>query len=269
MPPRPAAGPTTRASGTTLTPDPRIQGPANAFGPAAGDYERARPSYPPESIAVLRRELGIGPGTRVCDLAAGTGKLTRLLAATGADVVAVEPVPGMRDQLAETTPEVEVLDGTAEAIPLPDASVDALTVAQAFHWFRFEESLAEIRRVLRPGGGLAILFNERDEREPWVKQWNEAIQWHARVIARYQATDWTALLESNGFERVGATDVGWDQPMTRDLIAARVRSVSYVADEPAAVQQDYVDRVLALVDGFDEPFPLPYLTHLWWCSTPS
>jgi ubiquinone/menaquinone biosynthesis C-methylase UbiE len=249
--------------------DPRIQGPANAFGPAAGDYERARPSYPEAAIAVLRRELGVGPGARVCDLAAGTGKLTRLLAATGAEVVAVEPVPGMRDQLAETTPEVEVLDGTAESIPLPDGSVDAVTVAQAFHWFRFEEALGEIHRVLRPGGGLAILFNERDERAPWVAQWNEAIQWHTRVIARYQATDWTALLEGGGFERVGDAHLDWDQPMTRELIAARVRSVSYIAEEPAEHQQRYVDRVLALVDGFDEPFDLPYVTHVWWCSTPS
>jgi SAM-dependent methyltransferase len=205
----------------------------------------------------------------VCDLAAGTGKLTRLLAGTGAGVVAVEPVPGMREQLTDTTPEVEVLDGTAEAIPLLDRSVDTVTVAQAFHWFRFDDALAEIARVLRPGGGLAILFNERDARVPWVERWNDVIEWHSRVIARYQATDWTALLEAHGFEHLGHADIEWDQPMTRDLVAARVRSVSYIADEPAAVQQDYVDRVLALVDGFDEPFALPYVTHIWWCSTPS
>src|SRR5207248_923565 len=123
-------------------------------------------SYPPESIDVLRRELGAGPGRRVCDLAAGTGKLTRSLVASGADVVAVEPVAGMRDQLSEVLPDIDVLDGTAEAIPLPDDSVDVVTVAQAFHWFKFDEALAEIRRVLRPAtGGLAILFNQRDERE--------------------------------------------------------------------------------------------------------
>jgi len=218
---------------------------------------------------VLRRELGIGPGAKVCDLAAGTGKLTRLLAATGAEVTAVEPVPGMRDQLAETTPDVAVLDGTAEAIPLAESSVDAVTVAQAFHWFRFDEALAEIGRVLRPGGGLAILFNERDERASWVKHWNEAIQWHSRVIARYQATDWTALLEGHGFEQVASTHIDWNQPMTRELLAARVRSVSYIAEEHAEVQQHHVDRVLALVDGFDEPFDLPYVTHAWWCRTPS
>lgn len=252
-----------------LTPDPRLLGPANAFGPAAGDYERSRPSYPAEAIAVLQRELGIRPGTRVCDLAAGTGKLTRLLAATGADVVAVEPVPGMRDRLRATSPDIEVLDGTAESMPFDDDSLHAVTVAQAFHWFRFDDAAREIRRVLRPGGGLAILFNERDSRTPWVARWNEAIQWHARLIARYQNTDWTALLEGAGFVGVGATDVEWNQCMTRELVAARVRSVSYIAEEPPDVQQDYVDRVLALVEGVEEPFDLPYVTHLWWCSTPS
>lgn len=241
---------------------------ANAFGPAAGDYERARPSYPPGALEILRRELGLGPGARVCDLAAGTGKLTRLLVGAGADVVAVEPVPGMREQLRASVPDIDALDGTAEAIPLSDASVDVITVAQAFHWFRFDEALAEIRRVLRAGGGLAILFNERDERTPWVKRWNEVIEWHSRRIAYYQGTDWAALLEGAGFADVGTADVEWDQPMNRELLAARVRSVSYVAEQPPEVQQDYVDRVLALVAEVDEPFDLPYVTHLWWASKP-
>lgn len=237
---------------------------ANAFGVAAADYERARPSYPPESIDILRRELGVGPGARVCDLAAGTGKLTRLLVATGADVVAVEPVPGMRDQLSGVLPEIEVLDGTAEAIPFDDSSLDAVTVAQAFHWFKFDEALAEIRRVLRPGGGLAILFNQRDEREAWVAKMNEVIQWHTRTVARYQTTDWIGLLNGAGYVDVGVETVEWDQPLTRDLLASRVRSVSYVADEPADVQQDYVNSVVALADGFDVTFPLPYVTHVWF-----
>ena len=240
---------------------------AAAFGLAAADYERARPSYPPEAIDVLRTEVGVGPGRRVCDLAAGTGKLTRLLVANGADVVAVEPVPGMRAQLAAVLPEIDVVDGTAEAIPLDDASVDAVTVAQAFHWFKFEPALAEIRRVLRPGGALAILFNQRDEREPWVKTWNDVIEWHSRRIGYYQTTDWTKLLQDGGFDGAGHRSTEWTQPLTRDLLAARVRSVSYIADEPPDVQQDYVDRVLALVAGFDDTFLLPYVTHVWFARS--
>ena len=240
---------------------------AEAFGPAAADYERARPSYPPEAIDVLRAEAGIGPGRRVCDLAAGTGKLTRLLVATGADIVAVEPVPGMRAQLAEVLPEIEVLDGTAEAIPLDDDSVHAVTVAQAFHWFKFDEALAEIRRVLEPGGTLAILFNQRDERVPWVKTWNDVIEWHSRRIAYYQTTDWSKLLQDKGFDDVGYRSTEWNQTLTRDLLAARIRSVSYIADEPPDVQQDYVNRVFALVEDFGESFPLPYVTNVWFARS--
>ena len=241
--------------------DARIDRMAQAFGSAAADYERARPSYPAEAIDVLRTETGIGPGTRVCDLAAGTGKLTRLLVSTGADVVAVEP------QLAEVLPGIDVLDGTAEAIPLGDGSVDAVTVAQAFHWFKFAPALAEIRRVLRPDGALAILFNQRDERVPWVKTWNEAIEWHSRRIAYYQTTDWTKVLQDAGFVSVGYRSTEWNQPLNRDLLAARVRSVSYIADAPPDEQQDYVDRVLALVQDFDDTFPLPYVTHVWFAKS--
>jgi SAM-dependent methyltransferase len=239
---------------------------ANAFGDAAADYERARPSYPPESIEVLRREIGLGPGMRVCDLAAGTGKLTRLLAGTGADVVAVEPVAGMRAQLTDVLPDVEALDGTAEAIPLDDQSVDALTVAQAFHWFTFETAFAEIRRVLRVGGGLAILFNERDERDDWVKAWSDLIGWHRNRVSQYQSIDWDAAMNDGGFAEPGHAEIPWMQTITRDVLAARVRSVSYIAVMPAEEQQDYVDKVVALTDGFGETFDLTYVTHVWWAT---
>jgi SAM-dependent methyltransferase len=237
---------------------------AIGFDRNAADYERARPSYPPAAIDLLRRELGVGAGARVCDLAAGTGKLTRLLVATGADVVAVEPVAGMRAQLAETVPEVEILDGTAEQLPFGDQSLDALTVAQAFHWFRLDEALAEIRRVLRPGGGLAVLFNQRDDREHWVAAMNEVLQWHQRTVSEFHHLDWAGLLGGHGYGEVRDATFEWSQPVTRELLAARVRSVSYVATEPDDVQRDYVDRVLAVVDGVDEPFDLPYITRVWF-----
>lgn len=244
--------------------DERIKVAATAFGPAAGDYERARPTYPPGVIDTLTREAGLGPGAHVCDLAAGTGKLTRLLVATGADIVAVEPVPGMRAELARAAPSVSVVDGTAEAIPFPDGTFDFVTVAQAFHWFRFDEALAEIGRVLRPGGALAIVFNERDAHTPWVARWNEVLDWHGRTIARYQSTDWTELLGGAGFAVVGNAEFEWAEDMTRELLGARVRSVRYVAELPVAEQQERVDAVVALVDDRPEPFPVPYRTHLWW-----
>ena len=117
---------------------------AEGFQQGADAYERARPSYPAEAVAFLVGHAGLGPDRRVLDLAAGTGKLTRLLVPSGAEVVAVEPVEAMRAVLREAEPELEVLDGTAEAIPLGDGSVDAVTVAQAFHWFDAPAALAEI-----------------------------------------------------------------------------------------------------------------------------
>jgi len=242
---------------------------ANAFGAAAGDYERSRPSYPAAALELLRRDVGIGAGASVCDLAAGTGKLTRLLIGLGADVVAVEPVPGMREQLRASVPDVQVLDGTAEAIPLPDHAVDVVTVAQAFHWFRFDEALAEIARVLVPGGGLAIAFNRRDEATAaWVAEWSDIIDWHKRTVSSYQRTDWKAVLEGGGFVDFGQAQIPWVQPLTRALLADRVRSISYIALMEPAEQQAKVEQVLALVDGFDEPFDLPYVTQLWWARLP-
>jgi SAM-dependent methyltransferase len=133
------------------------------FGRAADAYERGRPDYPPAAVDFLAKRFGLGPGSVVVDLGAGTGKLSRQLAATGARVVAVEPVAAMR---ALIPPGIEAVDGTAEAIPCDSRTVDAVTCAQAFHWFEPGAALTEIHRVLRTGGGLAIVTNVRDESDP-------------------------------------------------------------------------------------------------------
>ncbi len=135
---------------------------AAGFSSAAGEYERARPSYPPEAVSWLAERTGLGPGRTVVDLAAGTGKLTRLLVGTGARVVAVEPLAEMRALI----PEGEVLDGTAEDLPLPAAAADVVTVAQALHWFDLDRALPEIHRVLRPDGWLVLVWNMRDLDDP-------------------------------------------------------------------------------------------------------
>ncbi len=130
----------------------RIDDAAEGVGRAADAYERGRPAYPVPAVAWLAEALGVAPGTVVVDLGAGTGKLTRMLAAYGATLVAVEPVAAMRAKLAASMPGMRALEGTAESMPLPDGSADAVTVGQAFHWFDGERALAEIHRVLRPHG---------------------------------------------------------------------------------------------------------------------
>src|SRR5204863_8155046 len=125
---------------------------ATGFETAAADYEAARPGYPADAVFWLVEQLGLDDRTTLVDLAAGTGKLTRLLAPLVGRTIAVEPVVAMREQLHEVLPHIEVLEGTAESLPLPDVSVDAMTVAQAFHWFDVPRAAAEIVRVLRTNG---------------------------------------------------------------------------------------------------------------------
>src|SRR5437764_1002847 len=132
------------------------------FELVADVYERARPEYPPDAVEWMAAKLGLGDGRTVLDLGAGTGKLTRALVSTGARVIAVEPGEAMLAQLRGVLPEVEAIQGAAESIPLADASVDAVTVGQAFHWFRHAEAVPELRRVLRDGGGVALVWNNRD-----------------------------------------------------------------------------------------------------------
>jgi SAM-dependent methyltransferase len=154
---------------------------ARSFDEAADAYERARPGWPPEAIEIAARRLGLGRDAAVLDLAAGTGKLTRRLAGRFASVTAVEPLDGMRSVLEDRIPFVRVLAGTAEAIPLPAAGVDAVFVAEAMHWFDPEPAVAEMRRVLRPGGGVAVLYNRRDWAAAdgtWQAEVNEAFLRH-------------------------------------------------------------------------------------------
>ncbi len=141
---------------------------AQGFGAAAEAYQRARPDYPAVLADWLHDELDLAPGRVVVDLGAGTGKFTPFLRATGARVVAVEPVEAMRAALVAAHPDVEALAGEAERLPLADASVDAIVCAQSFHWFARPAALAEMRRVLKPGGALGLVWNVRDARVAWV-----------------------------------------------------------------------------------------------------
>ena len=137
-----------------------------SFGPSADRYERYRPGYPPEAIAWLFGESRL----RILDVGAGTGKLARVLLAAGHEVVAVDPDPAMRAAFAASTRDSEIVAGTAEELPFADASFDAVTAGQSFHWFDESRALPEIARVLRAGGLLAVVFNLRDESEPWVAE---------------------------------------------------------------------------------------------------
>jgi SAM-dependent methyltransferase len=238
---------------------------AAGFGRAADVYERSRPSYPPAAVTRLAAELGIGPGRTVLDLAAGTGKLTRLLAELGPQLVAVEPSAAMREQFAALLPTVPMHEGTAEQIPLPDASVDAVVVAQAFHWFDAAQACAEIERVLRPEGGLALVWNERDESVPWVAELTKVIQWDSRMPYKV-GTDFRVVLdETHRFTPARRERFRFEQELDRDGLCERVASTSYIASMDTAERDALLGRVRALVADFPERFSLPYVTELFWC----
>ncbi len=239
---------------------------AAGFGNAAAAYERGRPSYPDHAVAYLAAELGLGPATRVLDLAAGTGKLTRLLVEGGADVVAVEPVAAMRAVLAEAVPGVPALEGTAEAIPLPDGSVDAVTVAQAFHWFDAGTALAEIHRVLRPGGGLGLIWNAADGGVEWVAVLRELVHAVRGSEPQYGRSPWRdAVASSRLFTPLTERTFDFEQELDEDGLVDRIASTSYVAALPEAERQQLIGQVRTLAAGVPRPIRLPYRTDVFSC----
>ena len=237
---------------------------ALSFGQAAEEYDRARPGYPGEAVHWM---LGDRP-LRVVDLGAGTGIFTRLLLAAGHDVVAVEPDGGMRDALRRSLdgrpsgPGVEVLDGSAERIPVPDGSVDAVTAAQAYHWFDPEPAHAEIARVLRPGGVFAPVWNVRDEDVPWVRELalrtrseaNGTSSWHqAAALTRTDPGPSFGPLETAEFRHAVRH--------TARSLQALVTTWSYWLTAPSELQQQMLADVAAVVAGLPEEFDLPYVTR--------
>jgi SAM-dependent methyltransferase len=239
---------------------------AAGFGRSADAYERGRPSYPDDAVAHLAVELGLGPSVRVLDLAAGTGKLTRLLVEGGAVVVAVEPVAAMRAALARAVPGIPVLEGTAEAIPLPDGSVDAVTVAQAFHWFDPETALVEIHRVLRPGGGLGLVWNAADGGPEWVAAMRQLVHGVRGSVPQYGRTPWRdAFAWSRLFTPLTERTFAFVQELDEDGLVDRIASTSYVAALPEAERHRLLGQVRALVAGVPRPLRLPYRTDVFCC----
>jgi SAM-dependent methyltransferase len=237
---------------------------ARAFSYVADVYERARPSYPAEAVDHLARALGLRAGATVVDLGAGTGKLTRLLVPTGARVVAVEPLPEMRAVLERVVPGIAAVEGTAEAIPLSDGAADAVTAAQAFHWFDPARALPEIHRVLRPGGRLGLIWNSRDLDDPLQARVEELISPYRETHPQQMSRSWRApLSESPLFGPAEEFSVHWDQTLTREELAERVLSTSAIAALPEDERAPLLDRVRAVIGDRSEPFPFRYRTDVF------
>ncbi|HEX9065184.1 MAG TPA: class I SAM-dependent methyltransferase [Streptosporangiaceae bacterium] len=238
------------------------------FGAEAEAYDRSRPSYPPDAVAWLTENLRIGPGRRVADLAAGTGKLTALLRPAGADLVAIEPVAAMRARLRARLPGVPALAAVAEGLPFAAGSLDAVVVAQAFHWFDADRALAELARVVRPGGRLGVAWNARARTGGWADDvwavmdrverhapWRDdraagpgalpapagadgRHRWSERLITGRAGSPWSPWIEATFYH---------DQVVTPEDVVDRIRSVSHVAALPPARQGTVLDEVRAIL----------------------
>ncbi len=237
---------------------------ARGFGSAADVYERARPGYATDAVAWVCDRLGIEAGRTVLDLGAGTGKLTRDLVSTGARLIAVEPLDEMRAKLVEAVPEAEALAGTAEQLPLPDASVDAVVSAQAFHWFKADEALPEIHRVLRPGSALALVWNSRDLSDSIQERIDAILEPVREAAERYWNEHTGRSLEASPlFGEVEYRSWPGEQRVTLDGLLEVVASRSYVAslDEPA--RREVLERVRETFAGEDEPIVLRYVVDVF------
>ncbi len=237
---------------------------ARAFDAMADDYDRGRPGWPADAVAALVERLG---ATTVLDLAAGTGKLTQVLAPL-AEVIAVEPLAGMRRVLEARVPGVRVLDGTAEAIPLPDASVDAAFVAEAFHWFDAPRALGELARVIRPGGHLVLVWNYLVDEHPEVlDELFEVVMAHRTPEAEgrtRESSPWREALEADArFEAIADEEAPHVQHTNRDEMVANIASFSSIGGLPDDARAAALADVRSVLDRHGvEDLEIPLVTKI-------
>jgi SAM-dependent methyltransferase len=235
---------------------------ASSFGRRASDYAEHRPDYPVAAVRWALAPVATGGSLRVLDLAAGTGKLTGVLCAEGHEVTAVEPDEAMLSELVRLNRGVRALPGTAERIPLPDGTMDAVVVGQAFHWFDPEPALAEIARVLRPGGVVAALWNGHDDRVPWVAELDKVSRSSVNAADLMVNQD---LQRPHPLFREPAEEVfPHSQRRTAELLVATISTTSHVLVAPEPERAELVADVLAYLKSRPETatgeFDVPLLT---------
>lgn len=244
---------------------------AKGFTANAATYVKGRPGYPSEVKDWLRDDLSLCEGKIALDLGSGTGKFIPYLESTGATAIAVEPIPAMLSQLVNLHPTIDAKRGSAEDIPLSDCSVDAVVCAQAFHWFANRKSLAEIRRVLKPGGFLGLIWNVRDESVRWVAALTEIMRHYEGDTPRYHSQEWRRLFPCDGFgpllEQYFPNE---HKGPPEHVIIDRILSVSFIAALSPTEQSRVAAEIRELIAATPElagksEVTFPYETAVFNC----
>jgi SAM-dependent methyltransferase len=228
-------------------------------------YEKGRPDYPQGAVDALELVAGM----RAIDLGCGTGKLTRQLAATDTQVIGVEPLAARIQTFHELLPDVPVLRGTAEALPLTSASCDVVVCASAFHWFDHDRAIPEIRRVLKRGGRLAIIWNRRDALEGWAHGFWNLTEGYRGDTPGYRTGAWRrALGSSAAFGAITEHPFSHVQRTDLDGLLARIASVSFIETLPETEKAALFDRARRFLSTHPETagqttFEMPYRTLLY------
>jgi SAM-dependent methyltransferase len=239
---------------------------------AAADYERVRPSYPTRALGALADALDLGPGKLVADVGAGTGKFTRLLALTGARVIAVEPVAAMRSRLAELLPQVTVAEGLAEATGLPDGVVDAVVAAQAWHWFNPAAALAETERITHGGGRLGLVWNTLDETVPWVAEYSRIYrQWRTDAVPGHRDGTWRRFFGTlPGWTPLSEEHVPNPYVTDREGVLGQALTSSVIstldADSRTQVRRELESVLDRHAESRGDRIEIPYVTDLYWTA---